>query len=181
MKFMDPIRTFLESKSQKEFLTYILIAASVVVVLAAAIIWWSHVSIGSAQEMIADINSQREQVKKILTKHKYLEKEERELNEFMAKNPDFTIVGYIEQLLNQFGLKPSIPVEENITAGVGTSTYEEIIAHIEIVDTDMQTVAKLFQEIEKQKRVSIKSIEITREKPTIVTLRLDLAALRKKT
>ncbi len=177
---MDTIRTFIESKSQKQFFTYILIAGGIVIVLAGAIIWWSHVSIGSAQEMISDINTQREQVKKILTKHKYLEKEERELNEFMAKNPNFTIASYITQLLNQFGLKPNIPVEENISSSVGTNTYAEIISRIEIVDTDMQTVAKLFQEIEKEKRVSIKSIDIERAKPTTVTVRLEIASLRKK-
>lgn len=181
MKFIDPVRKFIESKDQKEFFKYAVIAIGIIVALAIAIVWWSHIYIASAEEMIQDINNQREQVKKILTKHTYLEKEEREINAFIAKNPDFTILGYITQLLNQFGLTSNIPLEENISAGVGTNTYAEIISHVEIVDTDMQTVAKLFQEIEKEKRVSIKSIEITRAKPTTVTVRLEIASLRKKT
>ncbi|MCL5875781.1 MAG: hypothetical protein M1114_04890, partial [Candidatus Dependentiae bacterium] len=102
MKFIDPVRKFIESKDQKEFFKYAVIAIGIMVALATAIVWWSHIYIASAEEMIQDINNQREQVKKILTKHTYLEKEEREINAFIAKNPDFTILGYITQLLNQF-------------------------------------------------------------------------------
>ena len=181
MKFLEPIRDFIESKNQQEFFRYLLVSLGVLCALAAAILWWRHYRLSSAEEMLQDINSQREQVKQVLSKNKYLQKEEKELNELMAKSPDFTILGYMEHLLNEFRLKSSTPLAENISAGAGTDTYAEIISHIEIVDTDMQTLAKLFQEIEKEKRVSIKSIEITRAKPTTVNVRLEIATLRKKT
>ncbi len=181
MKFLEPIKNFIESKDQKEFLRYLIISLGVIVFLAVLVLWWRHYRLSSAEEMIQDINTEREQVKQILSKHKHLEKEEKDLNELMAKNPDFTILGYITHLLDEFRLRSSTPLEENISAGAGTDTYAEIISHIEIVDTDMQTLAKLFQEIEKEKRVSIKSIDITRAKPTTVNVRLEIATLRKKT
>lgn len=178
MKLLQPIRDFIESRDKKDLNKYLIGAVGAVICLIVLIVWWRYYSIWSINEMIADINNQREEVQHILTKHKYLIKEEKELNELLGKNPDFTILAYSTELLNKFRLKSSTPLE--ISAGVGTDTYAEIIANIEIVDTDMQTMAQLFQEIEKEKRVSIKSIQIMRAKPTTVNVRLEIATLRKK-
>lgn len=127
------------------------------------------------------INELREEVRSILDKGQLVKKEQREIDALIAKEENFKIVGYFEDLLTKQGLnnkKASIEASSPVREG----KYQESILVARFTSMTMKELTELLQELEKNRRVFTKELDITLslKTPNTIDITLTIATLEPK-
>jgi hypothetical protein len=160
MEFIDKIYTYISELDEKRFYQYIIGFLGAIVILMLLIMFQYYRSVSSLKAEIANINDSREQARIILDKGQIVKKEQREIDAIIAKNENFKIAGYFEDLLAKLGLsnkKASLEVASPGKEG----KYRESILIAKFSGMSMKELTELLQELELNRRVFTKELEIT--------------------
>jgi len=134
------------------------------------------------QSRIDEINEVREDtVRDILDRSKDVEKRRKEVNAILAKEEDFKIIEYFTKLLQKLGLGKAdeiIPTER-VLAGMKYNE-NEITARLTGITT--QGLCQLLDQLEKNKRINIKELEIKKslKTPKAIDITIKIATLQPK-
>ena len=138
-------------------------------------------SVSSLKTTISLINDAREQARTILDKGQVVKKEQREIDTIIAKDENFKIGQYFEDLLAKLGLSnKSAPLE--VSSPEREGKYRESVLTAKFSGMSMKELTELLQELELNGRVFTKELEITASKkpPNSIDVTLTIATLEPK-
>jgi len=181
MEALEKIRAFFEGMEEKDFYKYIALFISTVFLIVGFIVFRYYQNINYLKKRIDVVNELREEAHQVLEKSLRVEQQRKEVNHILEEDADFKIIGYFEGLVEKFKLPK--PTEKRVTETNLDDEYRESTLEIKFTDMNMKALAELLQEIEQNKRIYSKTLEISKSKkqPNTIEVNLSIATLHKKT
>ena len=183
MAVIEKIRTFIEAIETKDFYKYISFFLLGVTLISSGIVFQYYRKVNYWKGRIKIINELREDdVKIIREKAQHVQKQRAEVDAILAEDEDFKIGGYFKNLLTKLHLTDKKVAEE--TAQIDREdNYRESELNAKFEDMNMKQLAELLQEIEQNKRIFNKKLEITKsnKKPGTIEIQITIATLLPET
>lgn len=174
MVLLERIRTFLDTLDERTWYKYMAIAMSCLLALVLLVIFWYFRAVGKRQRVIAEINDDREQVREIVTRAQRADKQRQEITELLNEDPDFKIKGYLQEVMMRIGIAKNITTENDTQIDHEGDDYSESRATYQFTGTTMKDLTQLLEDIEQNKRLFTKELEITKSKKTPKTIDVTL-------
>jgi len=164
MEFIQKLQSYLDQLDEKRFYQYCG-AFLVIVGLGMSILMFQYYrTIKSLKNQISAINETREEVRLLLDKAQHVKKEQKEVDEIIAQDPNFKIAGYFEDIITKLGLASKKASKLEVTVPAQEGRYQESVLNARFADMTMKELTELLKEIEQNKRVFSKELEITASK-----------------
>lgn len=179
MEIIEKVYTYINNIEKKRFYQYSIGLLSLTALIMFAIIFQYYRTIWSLKAEINKINENREEVREILDKGLIVKREQKEINAIIAKDKNFKIAGFFEDLLGKLGLSNKKVSEIDVTSPETESKYQENILTAKFDGMTMKELTLLLQELEMNKRVFTKELEITvsQKIPNTIEVTLIIATL----
>jgi hypothetical protein len=181
MNVIDRIIAFLDSLDRSDFYKYLAGFILALLLLISLLLYRYYVKIDQLHEAMDEIHEERDTVKQMLTSAERIQRQRAEVDALLAQDSGFKIGGYFEGVLAKLNLR------ENKTVGDHShidhkDNYRENILKVRLVDMDMRQLTELLKELEQNKRVYTKELEITtsKKKHKKIDVNLTIAALERK-
>jgi len=183
MGLVEKIRLFIETIETKDFYKYITIFLIGITFISSLIVFQYYRNVSYWKGRIKIINELRENdVKVIREKAQHVQQQRAEVDAILAEDEDFKIGGYFKDLLTKLQLTDK-EIAEETTQIDREDNYRESELNAKFEDMNMKQLAKLLQEIEQNKRIFTKKLEITKskKKPGTVEAQIIIATLLPET
>ena len=117
-------------------------------------------------------------MKRILTRAASVQQQRKEVDAILEEDKDFKIGGYFKDVLTKLVLTSKKAVESPSQID-REGKYRESILNVKFTDMDMKQLSELLNEIEKNKRIFTKELEVTtsRKTPQKIDVNLTIATL----
>ena len=183
MNFLLSIKNYLETLDQKEFKKYILIFTAFLLVIIGSLIFYYYYSIAGLKKRIATINKNRTTVSELIGRYNLVKKQQAEVDLILAKEKDFKISQYFEQLLEKLNLTQNKTQDvETMSEEVLDGAYTEWILYANLTNLNTKKMSELLHAIELEERIYTKEVEIDRSSnPSAINVKLTIATLEPKT
>lgn len=182
IELVQKITNYIDSLSTKKRYLFIGIFIGALFALHAMIIFWHYSTIQHLKNQIDEINEQREErVQDIVTRTNHVRKQREEVDALLAKDPDFKLGGYINDLLAELRLTNN-KESETTSQTEREEKYLETILTMKLVDLNTQQLTELLEKMENNPRITINSLEIakSKKKPDTIEALFTLATLQPK-
>ncbi|TET34787.1 hypothetical protein E3J61_02380 [Candidatus Dependentiae bacterium] len=183
MEIIDKIYTYISNLDEKRFYQYLIGFLCTIGLLMLLIMFQYYRSVSSLKSEIAQINVAREQARTILDKGQIVKKEQREIDAIIAKDENFKIGQYFEDLLAKLGLSNKVDKDSlEVSSPEREGKYREEVLTAKFSGMTMKELTELLQELEFNKRVFTKELEITasQKPPNSIDVTLTIATLEPK-
>lgn len=182
MKILTVVQTYLDSIEEKRFYQYLIGLAVIILLLLAGIIFQYYRSVRSLKAEINRINEERQEIRTLLSKARIVKKEQKEIDAILAKDENFKIAGYFEDVIGKLGLANKKASDVQVTTPSREGKYQESVLQAKFSGMTMKDVAELLQEIELNKRVFTKELDIivSPKKPGTIDVTITVATLEPK-
>jgi hypothetical protein len=179
---LQKITRFFQNLNEKNFYKYLAVFLCSIILIGAFMIFRYYRNREYYTQKIATTNDLRQEVRTILEKAQRVKREQIAVNRMLEQEPDFKIRGYFEQLIATLGLPDNKQVAVTTSQVDRDDQYRESILNAKFVEMNMKQLAELLQEIEKNRRIYAKELEITKSKkrPKTIEVSLTIATLDKK-
>ncbi len=182
MAFMQKIHDRIEGLERKIFYRYLIILSVCMALAMAAIIYFFYSSVHDLENKINDLNELRtSEVKKILSRMKNVQKQQKEVDDILAKDPSFKIGGYFAVQLAQLGIAENKKEETISQVNLSDEKYRESVLRATFTGLTMQQLCRLLNIIEQNPRVYTKALEIQRAKNKTIDVTLTIGTLQLRT
>ncbi len=182
MKILNNVQTYLNTIEEKRFYQYLIGVCVAILLLSAGIIFQYYRSVRSLKAEINSINEERAEIRTLLSKARIVKKEQKEIDAILAKDENFKIAGYFEDVTAKLGLANKKASDAQVTTSSQEGKYQESVLQAKFSGMTMKDVAELLQEIELNKRVFTKELDIavSPKKAGTVDVTLTIATLEPK-
>ena len=183
MEFLKKIITYIQQLSQKNFYTYGGIYIGGIAVLSLLLIIRYYSSAQYWVEKSNDINGQRDRVQQLLSDAQQVQKQKAEVNKMIEQDEDFNILAYLQVTITQRGLANNLLIIHPVGRTDREDNYIQEEVKAQLSDLNMKQLAELLQDIEQNKRIYSKELEIVKSKkrPNTIEISITIATLIKKT
>lgn len=168
---LDKLRSLIQDLDRREFYRYLAIFLGSVVFLMIIILYMGQRKISALKKRVTKINVSRQNLQEVLTTFERVKQQKADVAAILEKDKNFKIVGYLNQLIS------SLQLDGNKAGGFQQSEeplehlpeYNEIKIVVPFTNLNMQQLAELLHELEKNERIYTKQLEITKSptRPTI--------------
>ncbi len=181
MEIIEKVRSFIQGLDEQEFYRYLAIFVGVLTLAAGILMFQNYRSVNYYKRRIDDTNELREEAKNILDKSRYVQQQRAEVDAILDKNIDFKIAGYFKQLITQLALTEKIKVETPSHVD-RDANYRENLLDAKFENMNMKELTELLSEIEQNKRIYTKKLEIIKSKksPDTIEVNITIATLQPK-
>lgn len=169
-ELIQKLQLFLDQLDTTRFYKYVGAFLAGAGFIMIALMFQYYRTIGSLKKQINAINETRQEVRILLDKAQHVKKEQKEVDELIAQDPNFKIAGYFEDVLNKLGLASKKASKLEVTSPAQEGRYQESVLNARFSDMTMKDLTELLKEIEQNKRVFAKELEITASKKTANTI-----------
>lgn len=180
MDFFDKLKAILDTTDEKQFYTYISSALGALVLLVLLVMFYYVRSTGNIKKKIQELNTIRSgQIKQILTKADLIKKQKEALDTMLEEDPEFKLTEHLEKVLAQLNLSDRKDRSEPLNKIDIDDKYTENKIEFTLNDIDMKQLVEFLVNIESNRRVYTKKLEITKSKTTPMKLeaRITIATL----
>src|SRR5579872_2800012 len=167
---IQKIQNILDQLDTTRFYRYAGAVLTGIGLIMLALMFQYYRTIGSLKKQINGINETRTEVRILLDKAQHVKQEQKEVDEIIAQDPNFKIAGYFEDVLNKLGLASKKSSKLEVTTPAQEGRYQETVLNAKLSDMSMKELTELLKEIEQNKRVFAKELEITASKKTANTI-----------
>ncbi len=167
MELFDKMQAYLNSLDQRRFYQYLAGILGAILLCLFLLLFYYYHSISSLKAEADEINDLRQDGQILLNRAQRIKKDQKEIDAVLAQDKNFKIRGYFQDLINKLGLaqKKSKDSEFDVTPGSAQEgTYQESILDAQFTSMSMKELTELLQEIELNKRVFIKALDISDSK-----------------
>ena len=180
MKAIEIMQEWLDSLENAIFYRYLAGILSVIIAIAGIIIYQYYTTMNEYTDQIEAINEQRQDVQELLEKAHLVYEQKKAVNALLAADPNFKIEAYFTKVISQLGLQSNLDVRNANRIERGDQKYDESILNAKLSGMNMKEVSELLENIEENKRVYIKNVEIekSRKKPRTVEVHITIATLQ---
>ena len=183
MKIFDALSNYLANLDQKNFNKYLLIYLGALLTLSVASVYYYYNTIKYWKKQTNEINATRDEIKVIVDRDELVQKQREEVNTLLSEMPDFKIGEYFNDLIGKLGLTQNVVTSPSITyADRGDKEYREVLLTTQFDMMNMKQLTELLNEIEQNKRIYTKELEIIKSKktPNTIEVNLTIATLQRK-
>lgn len=179
MTFFDNLQGRIWALDKKSWYQYLAITGAIIFLIIGLILFFYFRSISQWQSRIQEINESRVQVKQVLEKAKQVQKERAEVTALLAENPNFKIKEDIQRILQTVGINFTSQSEVTTTR---LDNYQEVAATYQFSGITMKQLTEFLNEIDENKRLFTKELEITKSKriPRTIDVDIKVAAMMPK-
>ena len=164
MGILEKTREYVAGLEEKELNRYIAIVIGIILLLMMTLLFYHYRTVSNYRLSIKNINKLREQnVQDILAKAEYLDKQQDEINAILAEDKNFKIIQYFDRVKQKLQLTNK-KVTEQSSQIERADQYRESILNVTFDDIDMKQVTELLKELEENKRIFIKKLDIAKSK-----------------
>lgn len=182
MEIVNKLRLAIEGLERKDFYKYLVIILAIILLLIGFFVFRYYRTSGDLRSRIDDVNEIREErVRSILRRMDSVERQRRQVNDILAKEKDFLIAGYFDNLVSQQGLVDNSTEKSPSVIELGND-YREVVLRARFVGMTTKQLCELLDAIEKKERVYAKSLEIIRstKTPETIDVNMTIATLQPK-
>lgn len=183
MNALDNLFLTIKNLNSKDFLKYGYIAISVILMFTGLIIYRHFSKINSLKKEIKKVNLARQETQVILSKDVEVKKQKDIVDEIIKKGKNFKLLQYFDTIVQNLGIQQNIKSKNITTSDLENLTaqgYSEIKLNAEISNLNMKKLVELLDEFEKNERIYIKSLEITKESEQAIEVNLIIATIQPK-
>ena len=182
MKFLEPIRTFINKLDTKTFYIYLMVYGAVCLLLCILMVFYYYSSIGSLQKKIKNIVSYRDDVHEIMEKHATIKQQQTVVEEMLAQDPNFKIAETFGKFLAELNLTDKEDPRREINTTDLEENYRKIELSAKFENMTMQELTLLLEKIEQNPRIATNRLEITKskKKPKTIEVSLTISTLLPK-
>jgi cell division protein YceG involved in septum cleavage len=182
MQILNKVQTYFNSIEEKRFYQYLIGLIAIIVLVTAGIVFQYYRSVRSLKREITRINEERQEIRTLLEKAQIVKREQKEIDAILAKDENFKIAGYFEDIVGKLGLANKKASDAQVTTALQEGKYQESVLQAKFSGMTMKDVTELLQEIELNKRVFTKELDITKsaKKEGTIDATLTIATLEPK-
>lgn len=178
MKLLEPFEQSLTRLDSKTFRTYLIAFFGVMALITGIILWRYYSSVTYIHRNIRRINEEREQVKDLSIRDERVKEQKRVVEAVIKQDPTFKILGYFDTVLAQQRLMNNLVRRPETRSNDIDTGHTEVTLFANLTGLNMKTVAELLDTLERNERIHIKEIEITKPMGTrTVDVNLTIATL----
>jgi hypothetical protein len=181
MNIFERIKHFIDNLEQRTFYLYVGGSLLGLLVIIGIILYSYYSALANLEERMLTINEQRLNVKRMLAVYERVKKHKTEVDALMAQEPNFKIISYFDGVLIKLGLadKKTIQTPSHIEH---EGAYSETILKVQLTDMDMKQLCEVLNELEHNKRIFTKELEIikSKKKKKVLDVALTIATLEPK-
>ena len=161
---MEKFYTYLNNSDENQFHKYMVGFLIFIGVATGSIMFQYYRKTSALKRQIAALNVTREEVKILLDRAQHVKKEQKDVDEMLALDPNFKIADDFEKALNKLGLSNKQLKKVEVTSQAREGRYQERILDARLANMTMKELTQLLQEIEQNRRVFPKELEISASK-----------------
>ena len=183
MTAIERIRLFIESTEARDFYKYMGFFFFFLLLIVGGIAFQYYRKIRYWKRRITIINELREDnIKLIRERDQQVKKQRIEVDTILAEDENFKIGGYFKSLLTKLNLNDRAIAEETVQID-REDNYRESELNAKFEKMNMKQLTELLQEIEQNKRIFSKKLEIIRSQknPGTIDVQISIATLLPKT
>lgn len=183
MNIFTSLKNYIDAWDQKEFRNYMLIAFGIVIALLALIMFLYYRNIASYRTRMTAINKHRTTARDLVTRYDLVKKLQVGVDVILAKEKDFKISQYFEQLLQKLGLTSNKTQDvETMSEEVLDGYYTEWTLYANLTNMNTKKMTELLHAIELEERIYTKDVEVERSttNPNAINVKLTIATLEPK-
>jgi hypothetical protein len=182
MNIWQKVQMYIDTLDDKRFYQYTGGFLAGIIIICSGIIFNYYRSVRHLKREIARVNEERITIRNLLERALLVKKEQKEIDAILAKDENFKIAGYFEDLLGTLGLADKKASDVQVTTPSREGKYQESILQAKFTGMTMKDLTELLQEIEGNKRVFTKELDITvsAKKPGTIDVALTIATLEPK-
>lgn len=174
MNMIIRIKQFIEELDNKTLYQYLAGVAGLVILILALLFFMGHRRVLTLQTEIASMNRFRADARNLLSKNAVVNERKKLVDEILTQDPTFIIKEYFLQVVAELNLAGNSTKEAEVSTPQDLKNgYSEIRLDASFTGITMQQLCELMFRLEKNRRVFIKEVSITKNfsRPTIeVTL-----------
>lgn len=176
-KFFDTFQTYLLALDKKTWYRYLMVIAAVFFLIVGIILFFYYSKTARWQTHIIEINEQRQEAKNLLNKAIQVQKDRAQVTALLEEEPNFKIKEYMQEVFERVGISIIDNVSSDritIASGNTVGNYREDTIKYQLTGITMRQLTHLLEEIEKNKRVFTKELDIIKSKKVPRTIDVDI-------
>lgn len=162
MVFFDTIRYHLMQLDEKTFFAYIGGFLLGVILIACGLFYYYYSAIEERTEALHALNEKRHEMKKLFETDESVKKQETAVNKMLREDEHFKIGDYFQKVVDKVKLKDAEKEKNQVNTEQLQGRYRESTLTTRFQMIDMKQLCELLGEIEQNKRVYTKSLDIVR-------------------
>lgn len=174
MSMIIRIKRFIEELNEKTMYQYLAGFVGIIILIVALLFFIGHRQIARLQTEIAGLNRFRTDARNLLSKNAVVNERKKLVDEILTQDPSFIIKEYFQQVVSELNLTANSSKEAEVSSPQDLKNgYSEIRLDASFTGITMQQLCDLMFRLEKNRRVFIKEVSITKSfsRPTLeVTL-----------
>ncbi len=176
MTFLDTVQAHISNLDKPTFYKYLAGAAGIFITLIGGILFFYYSSTGTGEQHLDELNEQRVEAKRLLDKAERVQKERAEVTKMLEDEPIFYIKEYIESVLEKVGINllDNVNARGEVTVATTQDGYKENIATYQLSGISMRQLTEFLNELDQNKRVFTKEIDISKSKKIPRTIDVDI-------
>jgi type II secretory pathway component PulM len=181
MTFFENLETRIAQLDKKSWYTYLGITGGILFAVIGAILFYYFTVTAKWQQQIENINETRLEVKRLLDRAERVQKERTHVMKLLEEDPNFKIKEYIQGLLEQIGIAGNVSAQ-NVAPTTTDDNYQVDVATYQLLGITMKQLTELLNELENNKRVFVKELDISKSKkvPRTIDVGITIATIMPK-
>ena len=181
MTFFLPIKDYLDTLESKDFKRYLLIGFGILLSIIFLLIFNYYRSVSALKTRIASINRRRKEVHAMLERYELVKKQQIEVNNVLAKEKDFKISQYFENLLQKLQISKNKTQDTETLPKDVLDGYTEWTLYANLANLNTKKLSELLYAIEQEERIYTKELEIEKSAANkTINVKLTIATLEPK-
>jgi hypothetical protein len=182
MPVLDQIKNYIATLNTQELQRMFLIVIGVFVFLLCGFLFYHIRSVNALHRDINSVNKTRREVQHMLSTYATVQEQKESVNKILTEDKAFKIKEYFTSVLRDLQFEQKNIEQTTVSEPRDLRNgYFEIRLDGSFINITMQNLAELLQTIERNKRVYIKDLTITKNTQTpTIDARLSIATLQPK-
>lgn len=172
MQFLDTIKLHILQLDEKTFLAYMGGFLLSMLLIIGGLFYYYYSAVDDLNEQIQELNKKRTEMRVLFERETLVKKQETEVNKMLKEDEHFIIANYFKKVLDK--LKLEVTESHTVDTVQLEGKYREYATTARFNNLDMKQICELLEEIETNKRVYTKSLDITRTQTTPAKLNVTL-------
>ncbi len=181
MTFFENLETRIAQLDKKSWYTYLAITGGILFAIIGAILFYYFTVTSKWEQRISSINETRLEVKRLLDRAERVQKERTEVTKLLEEDPNFKIKEYMQGLFENLGIAGNVSAV-NVAPTTGDENYQVDVATYQLLGITMKQLTELLNELENNKRVFTKELDISKSKkvPRTIDVGITIATIMPK-
>lgn len=183
MKFLSHLAERIRRRDSTELLRIIIIISLSIIAILSFLFYSYNTSKHLLMQKYSHINKERTKIRTLLAQHDLLVKQQRMVDDLLAKEPNFKIRQFFTEIIADLSLQSAVAKEPETAAPQDLGRrYSELRLDANLKQITMQQLVALLKKIGEQERVYVKNLTITRSSsPAYIDCKISLATFEQNT